>query len=153
MLGIVDDDDQPLRKSWQIMSTLPLPGLNGRTCDGTQEHGQSRGQSLKDAESYSYEMTHAIHCDWKPHVAKTTDRVLPDKKPFALCCLAGSNPTPVASMASVGEQNRAFWHEVMWSDVLAEEFQAGCGDDEFPRPFYTILYANVNPQTALAAPA
>ena len=48
------------------------------------------------------------------------------------------------------EQNRAFWHEVMWTAVLAEEFQAGCGDDEFEhavRPFY----ANVNPQTALAA--
>ena len=38
----------------------------------------------------------------------------------------------------------------MWSAVLSEEFQAGCGDDEFGkavRPFY----ANVNPQTALAA--
>ena len=150
MLGIVDDDGQPLRKSWQIMSTLPLPGLNGRTCDGTHEHGQSRGQSLKDAESYSYDVTDAIHRDWKQHVAKTACRVLPDKTSFALCCLAGSHPTPVASMASVGEQSRAFWHEVTWSAVLAEECQAGCGDDEFDRavcPFY----ANVNPQTALAA--
>ena len=35
-------------------------------------------------------------------------------------------------------------------DVLSEEFQAGCGDDELEkavRPFH----ANVNPQTALAA--
>ena len=63
-------------------------------------------------------------------------------KSFALC-LAGSNPTPVAV-------NRAFWHEVMWAAVLAEEFQAGCGDDASERavrPFY----AKVNPQTALAA--
>ena len=79
-----------------------------RTCDGTHEHGQSRGQSLKDAESNSYDMTDAIHRDWKQHVAKTTSRVLPENKSFALSCLAGSNPTPVASMASVGEQNRAF---------------------------------------------
>ena len=61
MLGIVDDDGRPLRKSWQIMSTLPLPGLDGRTCDGTHEHGQSRGHNLKHAESYSYFMTDAIH--------------------------------------------------------------------------------------------
>ena len=54
MLGIVDDDGRPLRKSRQIMSTLPLPGLNGRTCDGTHEHGQSRGHSLKDAESGTF---------------------------------------------------------------------------------------------------
>ena len=104
-----------------------------------------------DAESYSYEiMTNAMHRDWKQHVATTASRVLPENKSFALCCLAGSNPTPVASMASVGEQNRAFWHEVMWSAVLAEDFQAGWGVDEFERavrPFY----ANVNPQTALAA--
>ena len=54
--------------------------------------------------------------------------------------VAGSNPTPVASMASVGEQNRAFWHEVMWS----------CGDEEFERAVRPV-YANVNPQTALGA--
>ena len=100
MLGIVDDDGRPLRKSWQIMSTLPLPGLNGRTCNGTHEHGQSRGHSLKDAESYSYHMTDAIHPDWKQHVAKTTDRVISQRKSFALCCLAGSNPTPVTTMAT-----------------------------------------------------
>ena len=150
MLGIVDDDGRPLRKSWQIMSTLPLPGLNGRTCDGTHEHGHSRGHSLKDAESCSYDMTDAIHRDWKQHVAKTTSREVSEDKSFALCCLAGSNPTPVSSMASVGEQNRANWHQVMWRAVLSEEFQAGCGDEEFERavrPFY----ANVNPQTALGA--
>ena len=84
MLGIVDDGGRPLRKSWQIMSTLPLPGLNGRTCDGTHEHGQSRGHSLKDAESYSYHMTDAIHRDWKQHVAKTTDRVISQRKSFVL---------------------------------------------------------------------
>ena len=48
--------------------------LNGRTFDGTHEHGQSRGQSYKDGESYSYDMTDAIHRDWKQHVAKTTSR-------------------------------------------------------------------------------
>ena len=126
------------------MSTLPLPGLNGRTCcDGTHEHGQSRGHSLKDAESYSYHMTDAIHRDWKQYVAKTTVRVVPEYKSFALCCLGGSNPTPVVIMA-------AFWQNIMWSAVLSEEFQTGCGDEEFERavrPFY----ANVNPQTALAA--
>ena len=150
MLGIVDDDGRPLRKSWQIMSTLPLPGLNGRTCNGTREHGQSRGHSLKDAESYSYHMTEAIHRDWKQHVAKTTDREISQRKSFALCCLAGSNPTPVTTMATSAERTRAFWQDIMWSAVLSEEFQAGCGDDEFEkavRPFY----ANVNPQTALAA--
>ena len=106
--------------------------------------------SYKDAESYSYEMTDATHRDWKQHVANTTSKALPDNKSFAFCCLAGSNPTPVAVMAAVADQNCAFWHEVMWAAVLAEEFQAGCGDDEFEhaaRPFY----ANVNPQTALAA--
>ena len=150
MRGIVEDGSRPLRKSWQIISKLPLPGLNGRTCDGTHEHGQSRGQSLKDAEPYSYDMTDAIHHDWKQHVAKTTNRVLPENKSFALCCLAGSNPTPVTSMASVGEQSRAYWRQVMWSAVLSEEFQAGCGDEEFERavrPFY----ANVSLQTALGA--
>ena len=86
-----------------------------KDCDGTHNHGQTRGQSLKDAESYSYEMTDAIHRDWKQHVAKTADRVLPNKEAFALCCLVGSNPTPVTIMATMGEQNRAFWHEVMWS--------------------------------------
>ena len=86
MLGIVDDDGRPLRKSWQIMSTLPLSGLNGRTCDGTHEHGQSRGYNLKHAESYSYHMTDAIHRDWKQHVAKTASRVTPSRS-FALCCL------------------------------------------------------------------
>ena len=52
-------------------------------------------------------------------------------------------------VASAADQNRAFWYEVMWAAVLAEEFQAGCGDDELERsvrPFF----ANVNPQTALA---
>ena len=150
MLGIVDDDGRPLRKSWQIMSTLPLPGLNGRTCDGTHEHGQSGGHSLKDAESYSYHMTDAIHRDWKQHVAKTTDRVVSQRKSFALCCLAGSNPTPVTTVATSAERTRAFWQDIMWSAVLSEAFQAGCGDDEFEkavRPFY----ANVNPHTALAA--
>ena len=126
MLGIVDDDGRPLRKSWQIMSTLPLPGLNGRTCDGTHEHGQSRGHNLKHAESYSYRMTDAIHGDWKQHVAKTASRVTPSRS-FALCCLAGSNPTPVTSMATSAERTRAFWQDIMWSAVLSEEFQAGCG--------------------------
>ena len=115
MLGIVDDDGRPLCKSWQIMSTLPLPGLNGRTCDGTHEHGQSRGHSLKDAGSYSYHMTDAIHRDCKQHVAKTTDRVISQRKSFALCCLAGSNPTPVTTMATSAERTRAF---IMWSAVL-----------------------------------
>ena len=151
MLGIVDDDGRPLRKSWQIMYTLLLPGLNGRTCDGTHEHGQSRGHSHKDAESYSYHVTDAIHRDWKQHVAKTTERIISQRKSFALCCLAGSNPTPATRMATSAERTRAFWwQDIMWGAVLSEEFQAGCGDDEFEkadRPFY----ANVNPQTALAA--
>ena len=135
MLGIIDDDGRPLRKSWQIMSTLPLPGLNGRTCDGTHEHGRSRGHSLKDAESYSYHMTDAIHRDWKQHVAKTTDRVISERKSFALCCLAGSNPTPVTTMATPAERTRAFWQDIMWSAVLSEEFQAGCGSSVLSDPF------------------
>ena len=97
------------------------------------------------------DMTDAIHRDWKQHVAKTTNRVVSEDKSFAFyCCLAGSNPTPVASMASVGEQNHAYWHQVMWSAVLSEEFQAGCGDEEFERAVRPV-YANVNPQTALGA--
>ena len=88
-------------------------------------------------------MTDAIHRDWKQHVAKTTDRVISERKSFALCCLAGSNPTPVTTMATSAEHTRAFRQDIMWSVVLLE-------DDEFERavrPFY----ANVNPQTALAA--
>ena len=95
-------------------------------------------------------MTDAIHCDWKQHVAKTTSRVGSENKSFAICCLPGSNPTPVVIMATPAERTRAFWQDIMWSAVLSEEFQAGCGDEEFERavrPFY----ANVNPQTALAA--
>ena len=92
MLGIVDVDGQPLCKSWQIMST-----------------------ATKDAESTSYERTDAIHRDWKQQVARTTSKALPTKESFALSCLAGSNRTPVAVMASSADQNRAFWHEVMWA--------------------------------------
>ena len=136
MLGIADDDGRPLRKS------LPLPGLNGRTCDGTREHGQSGGHSLEDAESYSYHMTDATHRDWKQYVAKT-NRAGTERKSFALCCLAGSIPRR-SRLATPAERTRAFWQDIMWSAVLSDEFQAGCGDDEFERAVRPS-YANVNP--------
>ena len=42
--------------------------LSGLRCDQRHEHGQSRGNDLKKAESCTYVLTDVIHPSWSKHV-------------------------------------------------------------------------------------
>ena len=69
MVGVQDKEGVPLKKSWRIMSNVSLSEqLSGLRCDKSHEHGESRGNDLKRAESYTYVLTDAIHNSWSKHV-------------------------------------------------------------------------------------
>ena len=61
MLGVTDQHGIPICKSWWIACTFPIVALQDKLCDGNHMHGESRGQALKIAESYTFSVTDAIH--------------------------------------------------------------------------------------------
>ena len=69
MVGIQEEEGNPLKKTWRIMSNVSLSEqLSGLRCDKSHEHGESRGSDLEKAESYTYVLTDAIHISWSKHV-------------------------------------------------------------------------------------
>ena len=70
MLGVTDQHGIPICKSWRIACTFPIVALQDKICDGNHMHGESRGQALKIAESYTFSMTDAIHREFARHVAE-----------------------------------------------------------------------------------
>ena len=96
MLGVTDQHDIHIRKSWRIACTFPIVSLQDKICDGNHMHGESRGQALKIAESYTFNMTDAIHREFARHVNRRTTKALPVVHLPACCCVARSDPWPIA---------------------------------------------------------
>ena len=68
--------------------------LRDKICDGNHVHGESRGQALKLAESYTFGMTDARYA------SSRTTQALPVIHSPACCCVARSNPWPIAVNSS-----------------------------------------------------
>ena len=76
MVGIVDREGHPLKKTWRIMSNISLSEqLSGLRCDKSHQHGESRGNDLKNAESYTFILTDAIHESWSKHARKQISHI------------------------------------------------------------------------------
>ena len=91
MLCVIDQHGIPIRKSWQIACTFPSVALQDKICDGNHMHGESRRQALKLAESYTFSMTDAIIENLR------STQALPVIQSPACCCVARSNPWPIAA--------------------------------------------------------
>lgn len=63
MLGVVDKHQMPIRKPWTVQTNLVHINelFNGLVCDGSHEHAEGRGESLKRTEDYTFRMTDLIH--------------------------------------------------------------------------------------------
>ena len=96
MLGVTDRHGIPIRKSWRIACTFPIVALQDKICDGNHMHGESRGQALKIAESYTFSTTDAIHREFARHVNSRTTKALPVTYLPACCCVARSDPWPIS---------------------------------------------------------
>ena len=96
MLGVTDQHGIPIRKSWRIACTFPIVALQDKICDVNHMHGESRGQALKIAESYTFSMTDAIHREFARHVNSRTTKALPVTYLPACCCVARSDPWPIS---------------------------------------------------------
>ena len=76
MVGIKDKEGAPLKKTWRIVSDVSLSEqLSGLRCDKSHQHGESRGNDLKKAESYTYVLTDAVHVSWSKHVNKRVSSI------------------------------------------------------------------------------
>ena len=76
MVGIKDKEGAPLKKTWRIVSDVSLSEqLSGLRCDKSHQHGESRGNDLKKAESYTYVLTDAVHVSWSKHVNKQVSSI------------------------------------------------------------------------------
>ena len=76
MVGIQDKEGMPRKKTRRIMSNVSLSGqLSGLRCDKSHQHGESRGNDLKKAESYTFVLTDAIHESWSKHVCKQVSHI------------------------------------------------------------------------------
>ena len=68
-LGTCDRHGNLIRKQWTLASNLvAYSAFTAFKCDGTHQHGESRGSDLKNAENYTYKMTDMIHKIFKEHV-------------------------------------------------------------------------------------
>ena len=63
MLGTVDTDGTPIKKPWTVATSMHEIGmeLSKYQCDGSHDHVQGRGKSLKATESYTFEFTDCVH--------------------------------------------------------------------------------------------
>ena len=83
MVGIVDMNNLPLKKTWLFKSTFVLQRIVAFRCTHAQ-HGESRGKALKLAESYTHVLTEALHMDFHDHVKackKSTQYKVPPNSP------------------------------------------------------------------------
>ena len=96
MLGVTDQHGIRIRKSGRIACTFPIVALQDKICDGNHMHGESRGQALKIAESYTFSMTDAIHREFARHVNSRTTKALPVTYLPACCRVARSDPWTIS---------------------------------------------------------
>ena len=68
MVGIVDMNNLPLKKTLLFKSTFALQRIVAFRCTSAHQHGESRGKALKLAESYTYLLTDSIHMDFHDYV-------------------------------------------------------------------------------------
>ena len=94
-LGVADQHGIPIRKSWRTACAFPIVALQDKMCDGNHMHGESRGQTLKLAESYTFSMTDAIHREFAKYASNRTTQALPVIHSPACCCVTRSNPWPI----------------------------------------------------------
>ena len=177
MAGITNEQGEPIRKQWTLMSSFPLPHIRDiGECDGTHVHGESRGKALKLAEGYSYPITDAIHKDFNQAIpcGKSTSYrrdTIPDKlksqphRPsHCACAFLREEPTSVATMSHIqltegvsailpaGQGNPQaveYWHGTLWAAVWSAELVES---DDAPLQAAALnnLYRGIPAQLALA---
>ena len=67
MFGAQDGDGQPIKEPWMIATDCEVLGLDiaQYLCDGSHQHVQGRGTSLKHIESYTDRLVDLIHSNFK----------------------------------------------------------------------------------------
>ena len=69
--GVVGAKGKPMLKSWQVASNMEtLFKLKEYKCNGQHDHDQSRGNSLKLAENYTFALTDFVHKAFHDAAAK-----------------------------------------------------------------------------------
>ncbi len=67
-VGTSDRRGNLIRKQWTLASNLVAYSVfTTLKCDGSHQHGESRGSDLKNAENYTYKMTDMIHKIFREH--------------------------------------------------------------------------------------
>ena len=67
-VGTCDRHGNLIRKQWTLASNLvTYSAFTAFKCDGSHQHGESRGSDLKNAENYTYKMTDMIHKIFREH--------------------------------------------------------------------------------------
>ena len=73
--GLADSKGDPIRKAWTVATSLNPLGreLSQFRCTCRVEHAQGRGESLRRTESYTFQMTDAIHRAFKKSCASESN--------------------------------------------------------------------------------
>ena len=67
-VGTCDKHGNLIRNQWTLASNLvAYSAFTAFKCDGSHQHGESRGSDLKNAENYTYKMTDMIHKIFREH--------------------------------------------------------------------------------------
>ena len=67
-LGTCDKHGNLIRKQWTLASNLvAYSAFTAFKCDGSHQHGESRGNDLRKAENYTYKVTDMIHKIFKEY--------------------------------------------------------------------------------------
>ena len=121
MLGVTDQHGIPIRKSWRIACTFPIVALqDDKICDGNHMHGESRGQALRLAESYTFSMTDAIDHEFEKYASSQTTKALPEIHLPACCCVARSNPgrSQTTTLTSKPSRTACGWTRPGWQRLV-----------------------------------
>ena len=99
--GLTGKSGQPLLKRWTIATDMgELCCLDGYRCDGTHEHEQSRGKSLKSAENYTYVFTDLVHESFARSALNLRHK---RARPARLMAAA-------SQQEAISEEQLEFWH-------------------------------------------
>ena len=151
MLGVVGNDGHPIKKGWTIAGNFKeLEKLDSFKCDGSHEHGQSRGKALKLAENYTFRLTDMLHeCFRSAAVGQISKK---SNAPKIACpakmadSRSAADPAGREAMlkAAQEERNKAWWADIhgkmLYALVIrhqghttdADEFVAGLQNDWTP---------------------
>ena len=94
MVGIVNKEGVSIKKPWAIKTDCDsiVSAFDGLSCDGSHDHVQGRGHDLKEAETYSFQMTDLIH---RAFIAATSSKPKSTTS-TALCAVSHSTSSTMA---------------------------------------------------------